>query len=132
MTPAAKMTSLAETDLSRSMAELEVEPPEDEPGESPTAILPKIHMDCSYTSLLGLESSEINVGMASACRKSKCWDDGDNCCGKEVSDPAAPMDPGTGVGGGRKELLGTAECAPPGGGARDVKLIPAACEAFEF
>ena len=48
-----------------------------------------------------------------------------------MRDPAL-LEPGTGVGGGRKVLLGTAECAPPGGGARDVKFIPAACEAFAF
>jgi hypothetical protein len=89
-------------------------------------------MDCSYTSLLGLERSEINVGIASACLSNKCWDDGESCCGKEVRDPPPPVDPGTGVGGGRKELFGTAECAPPGGGAKDVKLIPAACDALEF
>ena len=29
-------------------------------------------------------------------------------------------------------MFGTAECAPPGGGAREVKLIPAACDALAF
>jgi hypothetical protein len=29
-------------------------------------MLPRIHIACSYTSLLGLESSEIRVGIASA------------------------------------------------------------------
>ena len=28
------------------------------------------------------------------------------------------------MGGGKKALDGTLECAPPGGGAKDVKLIP--------
>ena len=129
------MTSRAETDFSprdNSCEELDDDPPDDDvPGESPTAILPNIHMDCSYTSLLELDSKEINVGMASACLNSKCWDEGDSCCGKQFSEPVFE-EPGTGVGGGKKVLFGTAECAPPGGGAREVKLIPAACDAFAF
>ena len=100
----------------------ELPPDELVPGESPTAMLPKIHIDCSYTSLLGLDKSEINVGMASVCRSSKCCEEGDSCCGKEEEPP--PAAPGTGVGGGRNALLGTALCAPPGGGAKDVKFIP--------
>ena len=61
----------------------------------------------------------------------KMRNEGESCCGKQVSDPAL-VDPGTGVGGGRNVLLGIAECAPPGGGAKDVKLIPAACDALAF
>ena len=74
MTPAAKMTSRAETDFSLPPSTVALEDPLEEfdPIESPTAILPNIHMDCSYTSLLGLDKSEIRVGIASACRKSKC------------------------------------------------------------
>jgi hypothetical protein len=30
----------------------------------------------------------------------------------------------TGVGGGKNAFCGTLLCAPPGGGAKDVKLIP--------
>jgi hypothetical protein len=100
----------------------ELPPDELVPGESPTAILPSIHIDCSYTSRFGLDKRDINVGMASAWRSNRCCEDGDNCWGKE--DKAPPVAPGTGVGGGRKELLGTALWAPPGGGASDVKFIP--------
>mmetsp|Transcript_50506 Transcript_50506/g.76864 ORF Transcript_50506/g.76864 Transcript_50506/m.76864 type:complete len:135 (+) Transcript_50506:271-675(+) len=125
MTPAARMTSRADTDFSRPPSSVLVEelPPEElVPGESPTAMLPKIHIDCSYTSRLGLDRREIRVGIASACRNNKCWDEGESCCGNVAKAP--PMEPGTGVGGGKKVLLGTALCAPPGGGASEVKLIP--------
>lgn len=77
MIPAAKMTSLAETYFVSV------------PAESPAAILPRIQSDCSYTS--GCASSEISVGMASACRSRKCCDDADSCDGKDAV-----------VGGGKK------------------------------
>ena len=77
MIPAAKMTSLADTYLVSV------------PAESPAAILPRIHSDCSQTS--GCASSEINVGIASACRSRKCCDDADSCVGKDAV-----------VGGGKK------------------------------
>jgi hypothetical protein len=36
------------------------------PMESPAAMLPRIHMACSWTSRLGLDNNEMSVGMASA------------------------------------------------------------------
>lgn len=45
-----------------------------------------------------------------------CCDDADNCCGK--------FGAVTGVGGGKNAFDGTLACAPLGGGANDVKLIP--------
>ena len=48
--------------------------------ESPAAKLPRIHMACSCTSLLGLLSSDIKVGIASACLNSKFGDGPDREC----------------------------------------------------
>jgi hypothetical protein len=97
------MTSRAATDLSRALSELleELLLPVD-PLESPAAILPRIQTDCSYTSLLELESKEIRVGMASACRRRRCCEDADNCCGNDV-EPIPWRS--TGVGGGKKEFI---------------------------
>jgi hypothetical protein len=166
ITPAAKITSLAETDLpplpppvsddeapllppaappergstrdaaaGPAFADVDDEvddddtpPPADEEaedddveapaGESPAAMLPRIHAACSYTSRRGLDRRPMRVGMASACLSSMCCDPGDSCWGK--------LGAVTGVGGGRKAFEGTGACAPPGGGARLVKLIPLA------
>lgn len=90
----------------------------DDVGASPAAMLPRIHTACSYTSLRGLLSSEMRVGMASWCRSSMCCELADSCWGK--------LGAVTGVGGGKKALEGTEVCAPPGGGARLVKLMPPA------
>ena len=65
----------------------------------------------------------MSVGIASAWRNNKCWEDADSCWGKEDRLLLLPV-PATGVGGGKNALLGTAEWAPPGGGAKDVKLMP--------
>lgn len=42
-----------------------------EAAPSPAAIDPSIHMACSYTSRLGEDRSDISVGIASGCLKSK-------------------------------------------------------------
>ena len=82
MTPAARMTSLADTDFSRPPSNDEFDellPLELVPGESPAAMLPRIHMACSYTSLLGLDSKEMSVGIASACLNKRCCEEAESC-----------------------------------------------------